>query len=90
MLKLKLSGSARGLLKGFTIRLLVGVILFTLFSSSLVLTASAAGPDGCSGWTYCADEGNTCSFSGTMEVRYWGYDDNSQTHYWLSNKSCYG
>ncbi|NRF93407.1 S-layer homology domain-containing protein [Paenibacillus frigoriresistens] len=41
-------------------------MLFSLFSSSLVLNASASGsnvgPDGSPGWTYCADEGTTCAF----------------------------
>ncbi|WP_182302622.1 GLUG motif-containing protein [Cohnella cholangitidis] len=81
MFQLKL-GSARAL-RGFTIRLLVGLMLLSLFSSSLSANASASGgnvgPDGSPGWTYCADEGTTCAFPGTMEVRYWGYDDNSQT-----------
>ncbi|KQX44641.1 S-layer homology domain-containing protein [Paenibacillus sp. Root444D2] len=82
MFLLKLSASTR-VLRSFTIRLLVGLMLFSLFAPSLALNASAsggnAGPDGSPGWTYCADEGMTCTFLGTKEVRYWGYDDNSQT-----------
>lgn len=82
MFGLKCSGSER-MLRGFTIRMLVGFMLFSLFTSSLALNASAdggnVGPDGSPGWTYCADEGAPCVFTGTMEVRYWGYDDNSQS-----------
>ncbi|NIK78515.1 hypothetical protein FHS15_003653 [Paenibacillus castaneae] len=79
----RVPGSLRVLLKGFMVRLLLGLMVFSLFSSSLALPASAAventGPDGSPGWTYCADEGagsqNTCSFEGTKEVRYWGISD---------------
>ncbi len=74
------------LLKRFTVRLLVGLMLFTLFSSSLTLDVSASGPDGSAEWTYCADENSVCSFSGTMEVRYWGYDSNTSATVGFINK----
>ena len=33
-------------------------------------SSTAAGVPSEPGWTYCADEGGTCSFSGTRQVRY--------------------
>ncbi|MGG1634445.1 cadherin-like beta sandwich domain-containing protein [Paenibacillus sp. NRS-1760] len=78
MFKKRISGSTRVLLKGYMVRLLLGLMVFSLFSSSLALPAFAdapnVGPDGSAGWTYCADERTTCGFEGTKEVRYWGND----------------
>ncbi|MGO4694508.1 cadherin-like beta sandwich domain-containing protein [Paenibacillus sp. 2TAB26] len=78
MFKKRISGSMRVLLKGYMVRLLLGLMVFSLFSSSLALPAFAdapnVGPDGSAGWTYCADERTTCGFEGTKEVRYWGND----------------
>ncbi|OPH56955.1 hypothetical protein BC351_26445 [Paenibacillus ferrarius] len=64
----------RVLLKRFTIRLLLGLMLVSSmpFSSLLTLPALANGPVGSDGWTQCAAEGGACTFSGTKEVRFWG------------------
>lgn len=77
MLITKISGSTERWLKGFTIRLLVGLMIFSSFSFLFTGVVSAqdgnTGPDGSPGWTYCADEGedNTCIVPGRKEVRYW-------------------
>ncbi|MBH5316418.1 S-layer homology domain-containing protein [Paenibacillus sp. GSMTC-2017] len=84
MFQLKSIGSPRSLLNKVTVRLLVVVIFMSLFSSLLTTDASATvqnnvGPDGSIGWTYCAEEGHLCTFIGTKEVRYWGYDTTTST-----------
>jgi hypothetical protein len=64
----------RVLLKRFTIRLLLGLMIVSSmpFSSLFTLPVLANGPDGTEGWTECAAEGAACTFSGTKEVRFWG------------------
>jgi hypothetical protein len=42
---------------------------FTSWQSKLTSAGIVPGPD-TSGWTKCADENGTCTFSGTMRVRY--------------------
>ncbi|WP_405176090.1 cadherin-like beta sandwich domain-containing protein [Paenibacillus sp. FSL H8-0261] len=82
MLITKISGSTERWLKGFTIRLLVGLMIFSSFSFLFTGVVSAqdgnTGPDGSPGWTYCADEGedNTCIVPGRKEVRYWATGGN--------------
>lgn len=67
MFMMRLSGPPQVLIKGFTVRILLGLMVFALISSSFALPASAdAGSD----WTHCADEGGTCSPSGTKELRF--------------------
>jgi hypothetical protein len=79
----KISVPTKNWIKGFTIRLLLGMMVFSLFSSLFTVPASAdganTGPDGSPGWTYCADEGesNVCDgLAGTKEVRYWATEGN--------------
>ncbi|MFD5018279.1 cadherin-like beta sandwich domain-containing protein, partial [Paenibacillus sp. NPDC058367] len=82
MLIRKIFGSTERWLKGFTIRLLVGLMIFSSFSFIFTGVVSAqdgnTGPDGSPGWTYCADEGedNTCIVPGRKEVRYWATGGN--------------
>jgi hypothetical protein len=82
MLITKISGSTQRWLRGLTIRLLVGLMIFSSFSFVFTGVVSAqdgeTGPDGSPGWTYCADEGadNTCLVPGTKEVRYWAIGGN--------------
>ena len=82
MLITKISGSTKRWLRGFTIRLLVGLMIFSSFSFIFTGIVSAqdgnTGPDGSPGWTYCADEGedNTCIVPGRKEVRYWSTEGN--------------
>jgi hypothetical protein len=82
MLITKISGSTQRWLRGFTIRLLVGLMIFSSFSFIFTGIVSAqdgnTGPDGSPGWTYCADEGedSTCIVPGRKEVRYWATGGN--------------
>ncbi|MGO4546447.1 S-layer homology domain-containing protein [Paenibacillus sp. 2TAB23] len=64
----------RALLKRYTVRLLLGLMIVssTPFSSLFTLPVLANGPDGTDGWTECAAERTACTFSGTKEVRFWG------------------
>ncbi|WP_161601451.1 S-layer homology domain-containing protein [Paenibacillus luteus] len=66
--------SKRMILKRFTVRLLLGLMIVSSmpFSSLFTLPVLASGPDGTEGWTECAAEGAACTFSGTKEVRFWG------------------
>ncbi|OCT12892.1 hypothetical protein A8709_21415 [Paenibacillus pectinilyticus] len=41
-------------------------------SVTLPVTLLPAAPDGSLSWTYCAEDGQFCSFTGKKEVRYWG------------------
>ncbi|OME95725.1 hypothetical protein BK127_41190, partial [Paenibacillus sp. FSL H7-0331] len=62
------------ILKGVTVPLLVGLMMFYLFTSLITSPVLADGPDG--SWTECATEGANCSFPGTKEVRLWGTGTN--------------
>jgi len=67
MFRVRLSGYSQVLIKGITVRILLGLMVFSLFSTAFTLPASAdAGSD----WTHCANEGDTCSPSGTKELRF--------------------
>lgn len=61
--------SSRVLLKGITVRLLLGLMVFSLVSSLFIMPLSVDAASGHS-WTQCSIEGNDCDFTGTKEVRY--------------------
>lgn len=84
MLITRIPRSKRAVLKGATVRLLVGLMVFYLFTSFLTLPALADGPDGSAGWTECATEGANCSFTGTKDVRYWITDSPTANYGFIS------
>ncbi|WP_187434500.1 S-layer homology domain-containing protein [Paenibacillus methanolicus] len=67
MVKKRVSGAARTWMKGVTVRIVMGLMVLILLSSSIPAPASA---DDSGGWTHCANEGETCAAAGTKEIRF--------------------